>query len=128
MINSILIGKYIYKILSENENITNYVDNKIYPIVAKTDTTYPFIVYSKVGIEPTYIKDVPSGDKIGVSVIVVSEKYTESVNIANEVRKAFEFVSYKSDELLIRRIKLVDVSETWENDVYLQILNFECEC
>ena len=58
MDNSLLIGKYIYKLLSEDEVLTQIVTpKKIFPLVANAETTYPFIVYARTGLNVAYCKD-----------------------------------------------------------------------
>ena len=58
MDNSILIGKYIYKLLTEDEVLAKIVTpKKIFPLVANAETTYPFIVYSRTGLNVEYCKD-----------------------------------------------------------------------
>ena len=51
MDNSLLIGKYFYKLLSEEEGLSGLVTpKKIFPLIANADTTYPFVVYSRTGL------------------------------------------------------------------------------
>ena len=58
MDNSLLIGKYIYKLLSEDVVLSAKVTSKkIFPLVANADTTYPFIVYARTGLTVEYCKD-----------------------------------------------------------------------
>ena len=46
MDNTILAGKYIRKIMVENEELSALLpSSKIFPLIANPDTTYPFIVY-----------------------------------------------------------------------------------
>ena len=50
---SLQVGKAIYNLLSNDANVTGRVQNKIYPLIADTGTTFPFIVYRRTGIEPS---------------------------------------------------------------------------
>ena len=40
---SLQVGKAIYNLLSNDANVTGRVQNKIYPLIADTGTTFPFI-------------------------------------------------------------------------------------
>ncbi|WP_019539802.1 DUF3168 domain-containing protein [Proteiniphilum acetatigenes] len=53
----IQIGKTIYNLLSSDTDVTDVVDDKIYPLVADINTTFPFIVYRKNSYNPDYTKD-----------------------------------------------------------------------
>ena len=44
---SLQVGKAIYNLLSNDANVTGRVQNKIYPLIADTGTTFPFIVYRR---------------------------------------------------------------------------------
>ena len=58
MDNSLLIGKYIYKLLTEDDSLARIVTpKKVFPLVANADTTYPFVVYSRIGLNVEYCKD-----------------------------------------------------------------------
>ena len=46
---SLQVGKAIYNLLSNDANVTGRVQNKIYPLIADTGTTFPFIVYRRTG-------------------------------------------------------------------------------
>ena len=47
MDNSLLVGKYIYKLLSEDIVLSGKVSQKkIFPLVANADTTNPVLAYT----------------------------------------------------------------------------------
>ena len=55
---SLQVGKAIYNLLSNDANVTGRGTKiKIYPLIADTGTTFPFIVYRRTGIEPSDSKD-----------------------------------------------------------------------
>lgn len=129
MTNSILINQWIYKKLSSNRDIAEYVDTKIYPLIADQDVTYPFIVYLRSNIVTSDItKDGFGYDKVNYQVIVVSNKYLEGLRIANLVRQDLEGKLFKDNELklTIRDNKLSGVSEDYLSDAYIQTLSFDC--
>lgn len=124
--NSILIGKFIYYILSNDEYIKTKVENKISPIIADEDTTFPFIVYNRSGIIPEYTKCGICEDNVTVEINVVSDDYYESCEIANKVRNILESTKkYTYDDMYIDSIKLSSSSETFSEFIYVQILSFQ---
>lgn len=44
---SLQVGKAIYNILSNDAKVIDGVGHKIYPLIADTGTTFPFIVYRR---------------------------------------------------------------------------------
>jgi hypothetical protein len=125
MDNSILAGKYLRKILIENEELMELISaNKIFPLLANADTTFPFIVYSRNNITPVYTKDILTDNNAVFTVIIVSDKYTESLDIANAVRHSLEGYRYKDETINIYPIKLDSISEETMDDAYIQRMMF----
>lgn len=125
MDNSIFAGKYLRKILIENEELMELISaNKIFPLLANADTTFPFIVYSRNNITPVYTKDILTDNIAVFTVIVVSDKYTESLDIANAVRHSLEGYRYKDETINIYPIKLDSISEETMDDAYIQRMMF----
>ncbi len=123
MVNSILIGKTIYKLLSENVTLKQMVGDKIYPLVAENDVTYPFIVYFRTSISNRVNKDGYYEDEVGFAIIVVSNTYISSLEIANEVRKTLDKRKLSEE---ISNVILEDVDEDFINDAFVQQLYFKC--
>ena len=125
MDNSILAGKYLRKILIENEELMELISaNNIFPLLANADTTFPFIVYSRNNITPIYTKDILTDNNAVFTVIVVSDKYTESLDIANAVRHSLEGYRYKDEIINIYPIKLDSIYEETMDDAYIQRMMF----
>ena len=124
MDNSILIGKYIYKFLSEDDNIHKKTNNAIWPLIADSDTKYPFIVYSNTDLTPSYDKDGVVDDSLSVQIICISNNYTEVVELANDVRNLLEFKHYKDNKINITKILVSNVGSQTVDDAYLEVLTF----
>lgn len=125
MDNSLLIGKYIYKLLSEDEGLSGLVTpKKIFPLIANADTTYPFVVYSRTGLSVQYCKDGLVEDSVEMQIIAVSDNYVESLEVANQIRKTLELRRYKDDDIQIRECKLTSVYEEYMEDAFIQRMNF----
>ena len=119
---SLQIGKAIYHILSNDKDVVDKVQNKIYPLIADVDTTFPFIIYKRTGIEPADSKDrfIYSED-VYVDVVIASDKYNESIEIADLVRTALLQGSYDG----IKDINLTDADEDYIEDTFIQNLTFK---
>lgn len=137
MDNSILCGKYLLNILKQNESLQTLMDVKqIYPIKAQTikkvnddgtiveETKFPFVVYYRTRLNPEYTKDWISDNQIQYDFIVVSDDYTQSLELANAIRNALEGHQYCVEEITIQNIKLEDSTETTFEEAYIQTLSF----
>lgn len=127
MTNSILIGKYIYNTLTQNDSVSGYVDSKVFPVVAEQGTEYPFIVYRRNNIQASQdTKDGVNEDAVDFEVIVVSDRYDESIAIANEVRRALERKKMVFEDIVIYNSTMQGISEDYAENAYVQMLNFSC--
>ena len=125
MDNTILAGKYIRKILIENEELPAMIDTKkIFPLIANADTTFPFIVYSRNNIVPTYTKDYLTDNALTFTIIVVSDEYVQSLELANAVRHSLEGYRYTDEVISIAPIKLQSITEETIEDAYIQRMTF----
>lgn len=126
--NGLLIGKLIFQVMSEDTNITQYVGDKIYPVVAPYEVTNPYIVFSRTNdFSTSFTKDGAIGDTINFTVNVFADKYIDAVEIANFVRHSFENHTISNSELEISDIRMTSASEQFVEDIYIQSLQFECQ-
>ena len=124
MVDSILIGKTIFKLLSDSAELKKYVDKKIYPLIADDGVTYPFIIYYRTSIRNIVCKDGYYEDEVGFSILVVSNSYIESLEIANIVRSIFEKNKLTDT---IYNCKVEDIDEDYNNNAYIQEIDFTCK-
>lgn len=128
MTDILLIGEIIATSLESDNSITSKVGRRIFPIVAPDETKFPFIVYTRANAYSSiYSKDGFLGDKASFQISIASDKYTESVQIANDVRKNLENKYISSGDLKIDEIRLVSSAESFSDDTYIQTLYFDCE-
>lgn len=122
---SLQIGKAIYDILHSNTDIVAKLQDKIFPLISEQGTTFPFIVYRRTGIIPAYTKDRYSvNDSVTVEIIVASEKYNESVEIADLVRLALEGKRGTYSNIWIEDIRIVSADEDFMEDTFIQTITF----
>lgn len=125
---SIQIGKLIYATLNSDASLAETLDSKIYPIVAPANTTFPFIVYTRVNAYVENLtKDGWLNDNVSFQITVVSDNYIQSVEMADAVRELFENCRISSEKLTMENIRMTSCSEAFNEDEYIQNLNFTCE-
>lgn len=115
----IKIGETIYNILSTDTDVTALVGNKIYPIVADVNTSFPFIVYRKSSYTPSYTKDGISSKSATVEIVIASNTYNLGADIAEKVFKAISAAD--------KKFRLVTNSDDYSEDTFIQYLTFNIE-
>ena len=123
--NSILIGKYIKRFITDDTTIMEKIHGQVYPLYANQDTVYPYIVYARTGLNVNYSKDGQYRDLVTITVIVCSDDYGQSIDIANDVRHCFEFGSYKDENICINNIRLTNANESSFDGGYIQTLTLD---
>lgn len=124
MDNSLLTGKYLAKFITENEEVLKIITkDKVFPMYAEADTTFPFVVYTR-DLIPTYTKDILTDNTVTFNVAAVSNDYVQSLELANAVRNAIESHYYKDDDITISTIKLNNAYEDTVSDAYIQRMTF----
>lgn len=129
MDNTILIWKYLLPLLTTNEELLQYMPaSSIYPLVALADTPFPYIVYRRDSLVPTYTKHYPGvggwTNNISLSISIYSDNYDESVYIANIVRGILEDYRFQNNDILIHNIELGSSYETYSENGFQQNLIF----
>ena len=117
---SIEIGKKVYQILKINDELVNIVGDKIYPLVAESDTSYPFVVFKRTGITPEYSKDWLTMESVSVEIVCASDKYFQSVDMANLIRE--EMDGLRGGEILETKVDYI--TEDFIDDAYIQRIGF----
>lgn len=119
---SLQIGKAIYSILADN-GITN-----VYPLVADEGTTFPFIVYRRIGLTPSSTKDRFNYKEMAtVELIVASSTYDSGVELAEQVKSTLLGKRGTYNEINIGDIYLEDADEDYLEDTFVQKLTFNIE-
>lgn len=133
MDNSILVGKYLYSILSHDAEVTSFVDgDKILPLLAMgqedngefVDIKFPFIVYTREDITPVYTKDILTENLVKFTILCVDKDYINCLDVANAVRHALEGKRYSDEDIRIFTIKLDSIQEDLIENAYVQTLHF----
>jgi len=125
---SLILGKAIYSILTGDTSVSSYVNKKIYPIFAEDNIINPFIVYSRTNLNTFYSKDGLLYDEVSISVNVISDDYTENINISNAVRNALELKTGDYNGIYIYSLLFENATEDFGVDGYITRLDFTVKC
>lgn len=115
------IGKAIYTILSENEELTEKIANKVFPLVADNGTTFPFIVYKRLSVMPATSKDKYIYQEVAqFEVVVATDNYNDSIDIGELVCKTLQGKKGVFNGINIQNIEVDDSNEDFIEDTFIQ--------
>ena len=114
---SILIGLHIKRVLEQEEAVTRYVGNRIFPVVAPLGVeAFPFIGYDMTGGTGDSTKDGTTDDVASVRLSVVAKSYEEAILIGNAVRYAFEGKKAVYEEFAVTECANVTYNDEYIDD------------
>lgn len=117
-------GEILYELLTTDEAVNGIV-TKVFPVVTD-NAELPYIAYRRQGFRQTEHKSGRLGaDTATYAVRCYAKTYSESITLAEAVRSCLDGVQAKTDDVCMRSCYLVDSSEAWENDAYVQELIFD---
>ena len=124
MKNALSINKYINKFLTESEAVTSLVSvQNIRPLIL-APTIFPYVSFMHGNISSSYTKDGWSEDTTEVTIIAVSDDYSQTVDIAEAVRELFDNKAYKDEDIYISEMRLSGATEDQIENVFVQRLSF----
>ena len=118
-------GTAVYEVLSERlaDKVT-----KVFPVVTD-EAVLPYVCYHREALETAVAKNAKSADTAKIVVDCYAATYNGSVALAEAVREALDNVSITTSAgLNVRSSYLVDATESWTDDAYLQSLSFKLRC
>lgn len=113
------IGKTLKDLLLSDETVSEYLTDKIFPLVAVEGTTFPFLVYRRSGYTPVSNKDLED-ERVTMEVAILSDRYENSVNVADSVLTGLQGSNEDIDY-----VKIIGTSEEFSDDIYIQKLIIE---
>lgn len=113
------IGKEIKELISQSNDLIN---GRVFPIVANEGTQFPFVVYRRNGYRPASNKDYLN-EVVNLEVTVLSSKYEESINIANDI--ASSLLNRETQD--IENIEISNLTEDYSEDTFIQRINLDIE-
>ena len=117
---SISINKEIYNILNTDETIKNIVGNRLFPLIAEENTSFPFIIYRKDAVTPQYSKDGKSMDIVDFHITCISNEYAHTVDLCERVRELFE----RRRDDYFKHVEVTSITEDFSDDAYIHDIHF----
>ena len=125
MKNALSINKYINKFLTESEAVTSLVSvQNVRPLIL-APTIFPYVSFMHGNISSSYTKDGWSEDTTEVTIIAVSDDYSQTVDIAETVRELLDNKAYKDEDIYISEMRLSGATEDQIENVFVQRLSFD---
>lgn len=121
---TIQIGKVINALLNADRSLSEMIGNRVFPIVSKEGTQYPFVVYRRNSVTPTYCKDGLASETASVDIVIASNTYTDSIEVADRVRAAIDKRACVFQDTTVSNIEMTTAEEDFVDDTYIQTLNF----
>lgn len=113
-------AEHIYATLTNDAGIAKAVGKKIYPIVTKNEVKFPFIVYEKENVIPVYDKVTCLAVNLDYSIYILSESYSEAVEIAEMVVNCLDKKKAKYAGYEVVNAVVSDVPEDYISQTYVQ--------
>jgi hypothetical protein len=115
----------IRKMLLEDPELNELVGNQIYPIVAPEGTKGDYIVYVRDQYSISRTKQGIYEQSCIVFISCVSESYDTSQKLASSVFNCLDGRhKITTENLVINSIEMLDSTEDYTGDVYIQTLEF----
>ena len=120
---SLSAGVIIRDILTKDADV-NRIAKKVFPVVVDS-AQLPYVAYRRSRLEhnPTKAK-APGADTVQIDVLCFAAKYGDGVQLAEAVRQALDGKQATKDTLIMRSCTIAGGEEYYENDAYIQELNF----
>lgn len=118
--NNFKIGSQIRTLLLSDAAVTEKLENKVFPLIANANTTFPFLVYRRAAFRPAYNKDIEN-EIVVIEIAIATVKYEDGVDIADSVADA---LNGKTTDL-IEDIQVTNIYEEFESDTFIQKITLE---
>ncbi len=119
---SLSVGEIIYDVLTNDAEVMART-NKVFPVVTDK-ATLPYVAYRRSRLEHNPVKGTQGADTVQIDVLCFAAKYEDGVQLAEAVRQALDGKQVTKDTLIMRSCTIAGGEEYYENDAYIQELNF----
>lgn len=123
MIDTLNIGSFIYDTIKADTQLTDKLDNNIFPIVAEDGTQYPFVTYKRTGLSSNNCKDGYYEDIVRVEIKAICATYIQSIEVINRIRQLFEKQHFDYEDMEIEDVTIENASENYEYNAFTQTIN-----
>lgn len=100
---------------------------RVYPVVID-EARLPYVAFRRSGLSQTAVQKGRGAFSAVFEVGCYAADYAGSVRLAERVRALLDGARYEGGGLAVRSCELVNASEEWADDAYVQWLVFEVRC
>lgn len=118
------IATHLYSVLSQDETIVAKVGDNIYPVATKVEKAFPLILYERDTVTSRYDKDGCAYVESDATVFVISEDYTEGVDIAEAVIDALDRKEATYDDFDVLDCVQTGAVEGYQDRSFVQQVQF----
>ena len=120
-------NKYIREVLAADDNLTDLVKSDNIKVMVLQPTNFPFVSIKRTALETVYNKDIPTEDLVTIEIAVVTNEYSEGMEIAQIIRDILDYKVYlnREENVRITEIRFFDCIEDTVDDVFVQNLTFQ---
>ena len=119
------IGNDIREMLLADTSINEAVGQNIFPLIAPDLTDGDFILYKREKYSKTWTKMGVVEDDCQISVTVISDNYDSATALAQMIDNCLTGQHYIKDNAVRMNIDLVDSTEDFEDNKYIEVLLFK---
>lgn len=123
----IKLNKAIYTLLSGSTSLVALVGTNIFPVIIPENTVMPCLVYDRT-FSVQYTKDYNVGSISTVNITILADSYSEAITIADLVDTRLCNYQGTVDDINIVSIRLVNGDENFQEDCFIQQLQYEIIC
>lgn len=114
------------ELLLKDKEVSKYVKNQVYPIIAPENTSGNYIVYIRDEYSIERTKQGIYNQNCIVYISCISTNYDTSQEIADAVFQCLDNkYNISNDKQYIESIEMIDSTEDYDGDVFIQTLQFK---
>lgn len=118
------IGNDIRELLLADTSVTEAVGQNIFPVIAPIETVGDFILYKREKYSKKMTTMGVYEDDCQISISVIADNYDNATSIASMIDNALTGQHYIKDNTVRLRIDLMDSTEDFEDNKYIEVLLF----
>lgn len=101
------------------------VNERVYPCAATAETKAPYVVFARKSQTGEPVKGADGADGVVICLWCYHSDYEMSIELAEKVRSSIEGKQASTENLTLRSAVMVNSSEGWVDDSYLQYMEFK---
>ncbi len=119
---SLSVGEIIHDILTNDAEVSARA-NKVFPVVTDK-AVLPYVAYRRSRLEHNPAKGTQGADTVQIDVLCFAAKYKEGIQLAEAVRQALDGKQATKGTMVMRSCTISGGEEYYEDDAFIQELNF----